>query len=67
MKDASKTADIPGYMEKGEELYEMQTFDRHLFKLVKEDKVDIGVAKLAANNPEELERDLLMDGSKNSA
>ncbi len=66
IRDASKTSDIPGHMAKGEEMYEMQTFDSHLFRLVKENKVDLEAAKLASNNAEELERALMLEGGGHS-
>lgn len=62
IRDSSKTGDIPGHMEKGYELYGMQTFDSHLFRLVKENKVELEAAKLASNNPEVLERSIMLDG-----
>lgn len=62
IRDSVKSADIPGHILKGAEMYGMQTFDSHLFKLVKEDKVDLEVAKMASNNPEELARALMMEG-----
>jgi twitching motility protein PilT len=61
IRDTAKTADIPGYMAKGSELYEMQTFDSHLAQLVRENKIDVETAKLAANNPEDLERSLMLE------
>lgn len=66
IRDAAKTSDIPGHMEKGAELYEMQTFDAHLLKLVKSNAIDLAAARLAANNAEELERALMLDSSEHS-
>jgi twitching motility protein PilT len=63
IRDASKTSEIASYMEKGMEMYEMQTFDSHLLQLVKDDKVDLDAAKLVANKPEELERAIMLDGA----
>jgi len=62
IRDDTKSGDIPGHMLKGAEMYGMQTFDSHLFTLVKENKVDLEVAKMASNKPEEMERALLMEG-----
>ncbi len=62
IKDASKTSDIPSHLQKGQEMYGMQTFDQHLVKLVKEGAVDLEVAKTAASNPSDLERAIMMEG-----
>ena len=62
IKDPAKTPDIPAHMAKGAEMYGMQTFDQHLLALVKAGKVDLEVAKLAASNPGELERAILLEG-----
>lgn len=61
ISDSSKTNDIPSYMEKGTDMYGMQTFDQHILKLVKEDKIDLETAKLAAKKPDELERSLMLE------
>jgi twitching motility protein PilT len=61
IRDATKTDDIQHYLEQGAELYEMQTFDRHLRTLVREDKVDLEAAKLFANNPEDLVRSIMLE------
>ncbi len=63
IRDSAKSSEIIAYMEKGAEMYEMQTFDRHLLQLVKDDKVDIEVAKQVANNPEELARAIMLEGT----
>jgi len=62
IRDAAKTADIPEHILKGGEMYNMQTFDMHLAQLVKEGKVDMENAKLAATNPADLERAIMMEG-----
>jgi twitching motility protein PilT len=62
IRDPAKTADIPAYIEKGAEMYEMQSFDSHLFQLVRDNKVDLEVAKQAANNPDELDRAIMLEG-----
>jgi len=64
IRDSAKTPDIPAHMVKGAELYDMQTFDSHLIRLVRENKVDIETAKLTANNAEELERALMLEGAE---
>ena len=61
IRDASKTGDIPHHLEQGADLYEMQTFDTHLRSLVRENLVDLETAKLAANNPEDLVRSILLE------
>jgi twitching motility protein PilT len=62
IRDAGKTADIPSHLEKGQEMYGMQTFDQHLVKLVKDGSVDLEVAKLSATNPADFERAIMMEG-----
>jgi len=62
IRDPSKTEDIAGHMAKGAEMYGMQTFDKHLLELVKGGMVDLEVAKVAASNPSELERALMLEG-----
>jgi len=61
IRDSSKTHEIRDHMVKGTDMYGMQTFDQHLLELVKENKIDIKVAKVAATNPETLDRALLLD------
>jgi twitching motility protein PilT len=59
--DASKTNEILSYMEKGTDMYGMQTFDQHILSLVREGTIDIDTAKLSANKPDELERSLMIE------
>jgi twitching motility protein PilT len=61
IRDPAKTAEIAVHMQKGSDIYGMQTFDQHLLELVRENKVDIQVAKVAATNEEELERSLMIE------
>ncbi|MEJ2367302.1 MAG: PilT/PilU family type 4a pilus ATPase [Acidobacteriota bacterium] len=56
IRDASKTQAVTRYMEEGGDIYGMQTLDQHLLKLVKEGKVELEMAKIAASNPSSLER-----------
>src|SRR6185369_14290192 len=46
--DSSKTNDILSYMEKGSDMYGMQTFDQHILSLVREGRISLETAKLAA-------------------
>ena len=48
-------------MEKGADLYGMQTFDQSLLDLVQTGAVDLEVAKVAAKNEEDLERALMIE------
>jgi twitching motility protein PilT len=61
IRDPAKTQEIAAHMQKGSDIYGMQTFDQHLLELVRENKVDIQVAKVAATNEEELERSLMIE------
>jgi twitching motility protein PilT len=46
------------YMEKGREIYGMQTFDQHLTELYKSKVIDLLTAKAAATSPSDFERNL---------
>jgi twitching motility protein PilT len=59
--DSSKTNEIESYMEKGRDMYGMQTFDQHLLALVRAGKIDLETAKLSANKPDEFDRSLLIE------
>jgi len=61
IRDPEKSHEITKHMAKGSDIYGMQTFDQSLLSLVQDGKVDLEVAKLAASNPENLERDLLIE------
>jgi len=61
--DSSKTNDIQIYMEKGSDMYGMQTFDQHLLALIRAGKIDLETAKMSANKPDEFERSLMLEYS----
>jgi twitching motility protein PilT len=61
--DSSKTNEIQLYMEKGRDMYGMQTFDQHLLDLVRADRIDLETAKMSANKPDEFERSLMVENS----
>lgn len=63
IKDQAKTADIQGYMTKGAEMYGMQTFNDQLIRLLREEVIDLEVAKAASENPAEMERALMLGDS----
>ena len=63
ISDSSKTNDIQLYIEKGRDIYGMQTFDQHILSLVKAGKIDLVTAKQAANKPDELDRFLMLDNN----
>jgi len=58
IKDAEKTPEIHEHMEKGRDMYGMQSFDQHLSDLYKADVITLEVAKSAASNPSDFERAL---------
>ena len=60
IKNPEKTAEIPKYMFKSKDLG-MQTFDQHLIDLVKEKKISMDAAMIAAEEAEQLERDLTLE------
>jgi twitching motility protein PilT len=53
-----KTAEIPGFIEKGKEVSGMQTFDQHLAELVHTDQVSVETALEYASNPSDFQRNL---------
>jgi len=61
--DSSKTNDIHLYIEKGKDIYGMQTFDQHILALVKAGKIDLETAKQATDRPDELERSLMLENN----
>jgi twitching motility protein PilT len=63
--DSSKTNEILLYIEKGREIYGMQTFDQHILSLVRAGKIDLETAKHATNKPDEFERVLMLENIHN--
>lgn len=61
IRNREKLGEIPANIAKGRDLYGMQTFDQHLAELFAQKKITLEVAKLAATNPDELERALTID------
>ena len=61
--DASKTNEILLHIEKGRDIYGMQTFDHHILSLVKSGKIDLETGKQAANKPEDIERALMVESN----
>lgn len=59
--DPSKTNEIPSYIEKGTDIYGMQSFDQHILALVRAGKIDIETAKQTANKPDEFDRSLMLE------
>jgi len=52
---------IQDHIEKGRDMYGMQTFDQHLLEQVRNGLVSLEVAKMAASKPAELERAMMLD------
>jgi twitching motility protein PilT len=61
--DSSKTNDMHLYIEKGRDIYGMQTFDHHILALVKAGIIDIETAKQSTDKPDELERSLMLENN----
>jgi twitching motility protein PilT len=57
--DPFKTDMMRDYLEKGRELYGMQTFDQHLFELYSAGIIDLASAKAAATSAADFERNLV--------
>lgn len=58
ISDAAKMFMIKEYIEKGRELYQMQTFDQHLTDLYRQDIITLDTAKSAATSAADFERNL---------
>jgi twitching motility protein PilT len=56
--DPDKTSDMKEFIEKGRELYKMQTFDQHLTELYQKQLIDLETAKAAATSAADFERNL---------
>jgi twitching motility protein PilT len=56
--DSSKTAMMKEFLEKGRDIYGMQTFDQHLTDLYKAGTIDLETAKAAATSAADFERNL---------
>ena len=58
IEDPEKTSSIKDYIEKGRDMYGMQTFDQHLTELYLANIIDFDTAKHAATSPADFERNL---------
>ncbi len=56
--DSTKTDEMKDYIEKGREMYGMQTFDQHLTELYLRNVITMETAKQAATSPADFERNL---------
>jgi twitching motility protein PilT len=56
--EPSKIFMIKEYIEKGRELYQMQTFDQHLTELYRKEMISLETAKAAATSASDFERNL---------
>ena len=61
IRRGDRIADLPKVIEKGADLYGMQTFDQHILALYKAGQLKLEVAKNAASNPEEFERSITFE------
>jgi len=58
IKDADRTPEVKGFIEKSRDTYQMQSFDQHLTELYRQGDISLEVAKAAASNPSDFERAL---------
>ena len=56
IRRGKRTRGLLATMDKGKDLYGMQTFDQHLLELYKAGQIKLEVAKSHATNPDELEK-----------
>ena len=61
IRHTDKLGEIPGHIAKGADLYGTQTFDQHIIALFNQKKISMEVARMAATNPDEMERSLTME------
>ena len=60
IKNPAKTAEIPHHMSKNKD-FGMQTFDQHLLELVKQKRISMEEAAVAAEEADQLERNLTLE------
>jgi Tfp pilus assembly ATPase PilU len=60
IKNPEKTGEILTHMAKSRD-YGMQTFDQHLMDLVRERRISMEAAMIAAEEAEQLERELTLE------
>ena len=58
IEDPDKIHMIKEYIERGREIYQMQTFDQHIMDLYKAEIITLETAKAAATSPSDFERNL---------
>ncbi len=61
IKDPMKTFQIKDVLEQGRDSYKTQSFDQHLMLLYKSGKIDFATARIAATNPSDFERNVMLD------
>lgn len=61
IRNPDKVSEIPAHIQRGGDLYAMQSFDQHIVQLFKQQRISLDVARMAATNPDELERSLTID------
>jgi twitching motility protein PilT len=62
LRDPNRTLEIPEHIAKARGLMQMQTFDPHLLDLFRANKISLDAARSAASNPQDLERELALEG-----
>jgi len=62
IKDPARTHEIPDFMARGRS-ERMQTFDQHLFDLVRANKISVETALAAASNPTDFQTRLSLEGA----
>ena len=62
IRDPARTPEIPGFIERGRDDLQMQTFDQHLLDLYKANKIRLEAACEAASNPQDLTTQVAMEG-----
>lgn len=64
--DRNRVGEIRNYIAKGRSEYGMQTFEQHLVDMVEGDVISIDTARVAANDPDEIDRLLGWTGQRRS-
>jgi twitching motility protein PilT len=62
IRDPARTTELPGFIARGREDMQMQTFDQHLLDLYRANKIKFETACEAASNPQDFATQLALEG-----
>ena len=64
IRDPARTMELPGFIARGREDLQMQTFDQHLLDLYKANKIRFEAACEAASNPQDFATQVALEGDE---